>query len=211
MTTGRAPRHARYQDYVIRDGELIGEFEELYQDFENPWDQTNRERRASEKVVAIHLLQGLGVTRVLELGSGLGQFAGAMAAAGFEVRGIEISPTAVEKARASHPDVDFQVGDVLDFDKYREFDPDAIVMAEITWLVLEQLPALLEFLRAEYPGRYLVHLLHTYGPGVQQYGRDRFTDLPGILGFFDLEYLEWGTVSKPEHEGGARTYFVARI
>ena len=207
----RTPRHARYQDYVIRDGELIGEFEELYQDFDNPWDQTERERRASEKFVAIHLLQGLGVRKVLELGSGLGQFAGALTEAGFEVRGIEISPTAVEKARLAYPDVDFQVGDVLDFDKYREFDPDAIVMAEITWLVLPQLDELRTFLRTEFAGRYFVHLLHTYGPGVQQYGRDQFTDLPGILAYFDLEYLEWGTVAKPEHEGGARTYFLGRL
>src|SRR5262249_12552455 len=161
----------RYQDYVIRDGALIGEFEELYQDFDNPWHQTERERDASEKFIAIRLLQNLGVQKVLELGSGLGQYAGALADAGFEVRGIEISPTAVEKARATYPNVDFQVGDVLDFAKYREFEPDAIVMAEITWLVLEQLDDLLAFLRHEYAGRVLVHLLHTYGPGVQQYGR----------------------------------------
>ncbi len=211
MTAEGTPRHARYQDYVIRDGELVGEFEELYQDFENPWDQTNRERRASEKFVAIHLLQGLGVNRVLELGSGLGQYAGALQAAGFTVRGLDVSPTAVRRAKATYPEVDFQVGDVLDFDKFREFDPDAVVMAEITWLVLDQLPELLRFLRTEYAGRYLVHLLHTYGPGVQQYGREFFTDLDGILAYFGLDYLEWGTVSKPEHDGGARTYFVARL
>jgi SAM-dependent methyltransferase len=211
MSEAKIPRHARYQDYVIRDGRFIGEFEEMYLDFDNPWEQTKREQRASEKFVAIHLLQGLGVRKVLELGSGLGQFTAALAFAGFDVRGIEVSPTAVEKARKQHPELDFQVGDVLDFEKYREFDPDAVVMAEITWLVLDQLDELLRFLRREYRGRYLVHLLYTYGPGVQQYGRSYFTSLAEILAYFDLDYLEWGTVAKPEYEGGARTYFLGRL
>src|SRR5262249_37600603 len=155
--------------------------------------------------------QGRGVHRVLELGSGLGQFTAALAAAGFDVRGVEISPTAVDKARHRYPGLEFQVGDVLDFEKYRSFDPDAVVMAAITWLVLDNLDELLRFLRSEYAGRYLVHLLHTYGPGVQQYGRSYFTSLSEIMAYFDLEYLEWGTVAKPEYEGGTRTFFLARL
>ena len=27
------PKYERYQDYVIRDGRLIGEFEQMYRDF----------------------------------------------------------------------------------------------------------------------------------------------------------------------------------
>ncbi len=29
----------RYQDYVIKDGKFIGRFEEMYQKFEDPWNQ----------------------------------------------------------------------------------------------------------------------------------------------------------------------------
>ena len=30
----------RYQDYVIRDGKLVGDWEGLYKNFEDPWHQS---------------------------------------------------------------------------------------------------------------------------------------------------------------------------
>ncbi len=31
-------KYSKYQDYVIKDGELVGEFEKMYQDFDDPWE-----------------------------------------------------------------------------------------------------------------------------------------------------------------------------
>ena len=53
------PKYERYQDYVIQDGRLIGEFEQMYQDFDDPWHQTVHEQFASEKAVGINLLSRL--------------------------------------------------------------------------------------------------------------------------------------------------------
>lgn len=36
----RPKKYQRYQDYVIRDGRLVGEFEEMYRDFDDPWGQS---------------------------------------------------------------------------------------------------------------------------------------------------------------------------
>ena len=36
-------KYNKYQDYVIKDGKLIGEFEAMYKDYEDPWEQTTRE------------------------------------------------------------------------------------------------------------------------------------------------------------------------
>ena len=44
-------RYERYQDYVIKDGKLVGEFESMYQDFDNPWDQSFREDAVLSKSV----------------------------------------------------------------------------------------------------------------------------------------------------------------
>jgi hypothetical protein len=67
-------------------------------------------------------------------------------------------------------------------------------MAVITWYVLSDLDQFLLDLNSYARNRdkptYLIHLLATYPPGVQQYGRDRFFDLTGILNYFNLEYLE---------------------
>ena len=30
----------RYQDYVIKNGKFVGEFEKMYQNHEDPWNQT---------------------------------------------------------------------------------------------------------------------------------------------------------------------------
>lgn len=50
----------KYQDFVIRNGEFVGEFEEMYQRFEDPWEQTKRELYSSDKAVALNLIQKYG-------------------------------------------------------------------------------------------------------------------------------------------------------
>ena len=42
------PKYPKYQDYVIKNGKLVGEFEQIYQDYEDPWHQS-KEEWASEK------------------------------------------------------------------------------------------------------------------------------------------------------------------
>ena len=49
-------KYGCYQDYVIKDGRLIGEFEGMYQDFDDPWEQTTREKYALEKLIGLELL-----------------------------------------------------------------------------------------------------------------------------------------------------------
>ena len=34
----------RYQDFVIRDGKLVGDFEGLYKNFEDPWHQSHNDQ-----------------------------------------------------------------------------------------------------------------------------------------------------------------------
>ena len=33
-------KYERYQDYVIKDGQLVGSFNEMYRDYEDPLEQT---------------------------------------------------------------------------------------------------------------------------------------------------------------------------
>lgn len=65
-------RYKKYQDYVIKDGKLVGEFEQMYQDFEDPWQQSEREMFASEKAVCVNLIKSLSCSSVVELGCGFG-------------------------------------------------------------------------------------------------------------------------------------------
>jgi SAM-dependent methyltransferase len=198
-----------YHDYFIRDGKFIGRFEDMYKNCDDPWEQSTRERWRSEKTVALGLMRKLGVKRVLELGCGLGYFTEQIASLGVEVLGVDVSETAVQRARELHPGCQFRAGDILDAAIYREFKPELILMAEITWCVLDKLDAFLAFFRKELPSTYLIHLLNTYPPGVQKYGREKFTNLEEIKAYFKMNYLEWGEFGYADLEG-KRTYFLGR-
>jgi SAM-dependent methyltransferase len=200
-------KYQRYQDYVIRDGSLVGEFEEMYRDFDDPWEQSTREAFSSEKTVCVNLIAATNRRRVIEIGCGFGQLTNKIRSTGAEVLGIDISATAVAKATRRHPSCSFAVADISDRDLFRRFRPDCIVMAEVTWYVLDKLDEFLAFLKREMPDTLLIHLLMTYREGVQQYGRDKFTKQSEIMDYFGMHYLEWGSVSNPSMDGGQRTYF----
>lgn len=68
------PKYERYQDYVIKDGKLVGEFEAMYQDFDNPWDQSFREDSILSKSVVENILRQGDFKRPYEIGCGLGYF-----------------------------------------------------------------------------------------------------------------------------------------
>lgn len=206
------PKHSRYQDYVIADGKLVGDFEAMYRDHADPWEQSTRETWASEKAVAINLLARLAsdhdARKVVELGCGLGHFSARVSRLGLDVAGVDISPTAVEKARKAYPHVHFVAADIADHDVIKALRPDVIVMAEITWYVLEKLRPFLDFMKAYLPDCYVLHLLNFYPTGEQRYGRDYFTDLPSCLEWFGLGYMESGQVHRPD--GMTRSWFLGR-
>ena len=67
-------KYERYQEHVIKDGKLVGEFEAMYQDFDNPWDQSFREDSVLSKSVVENILRQGGFKRPYEIGCGLGYF-----------------------------------------------------------------------------------------------------------------------------------------
>lgn len=57
----------RYQDYVIKDGKLVGNFEEMYQDFLDPWHQSEVSHvKDSARVAVINWAERLSI----EIGGG---------------------------------------------------------------------------------------------------------------------------------------------
>jgi SAM-dependent methyltransferase len=206
-----------YQDFVIKDGQLIGKFEEMYQEFSDPWKQTSREIFASEKKIGLNLLEHLSkkfsIQTVVELGCGFGDYTFKISEHVPITVGIDISKTAIEKARNrhllnKHPNkkLEFIVSDFSNFELLKNLKPDVIFMPEITWYILDYLDEFILFLKKELPNTFLIHMLMTYEPGVQKYGSNYFTDLNGILKYFKMYYLESGCVNL--NVGGSRTYFL---
>ena len=78
--------------------------------------------------------------------------------------GSDISPTAIEKAKALNKNCDFVVANFDDFDFYASKNINVFLMAEVTWYVLPQLKNLqnLQKYRAGVDEPiYLIHLLTT--------------------------------------------------
>lgn len=209
------PKHAKYQDYVIKNGKLIGEFEEMYKDFDDPWEQTTREAHAIEKKVGIELLKRDNRKRPVEYGCGLGHYTEDLRSNLGAAIGIDISETAVTKAKQHYPKCDFIACDVLDFHAVEKLAPDAILLIEISWYILEKLERFKKHLSGIYGGKDIsfFHTLMTYAPGLQKYGTNFFTNLPEIMNYWSdvIEISDWGEISRKEYDGGKRTFFYGKI
>jgi SAM-dependent methyltransferase len=211
-----------YQDYVISNGKFIGDFEGMYSNFDDPWHQSTQDHIFdSRRQIAINhcnrLKSKFNVSRVVELGCGFGHLTESLRLNNFEAIGTDISKTAIQKATELYPDAQFKQLKFNDFEELFSLQPNILIMAEITWYVLDDLDKFLVLLKkyAKHSKEpvFLIHLLATYEPGVQKYGADKFTNLDEIIKYFNLEYLEYGFVKTVTEfdDKSQGTYFVAKV
>ncbi|MBL8009048.1 MAG: class I SAM-dependent methyltransferase [Flavobacteriales bacterium] len=183
-------RPASYHDLVIKDGRFIGRFEEMYQHFDQPWMQDKQPNPYSRASGILHM-QRFGIRSLVEVGCGLGYYADRIhKATGARYVGIDVAPTAVAKAKAHFPHLDFRVDEVKNLAQYTDFQPDAILFAEVTWYVLDQLDALFKLMLTHYPGKYFIHNLVFY-KGTQRYGTEHFTNLKEFMARAPFTPLGW--------------------
>lgn len=209
MNDPASERPGTYHDLVIKDGRFIGKFEEMYQLFDQPWMQDQQPNPYSRASAILHM-QRFGIRSVVEVGSGLGYYADRIhKATGARYVGFDVAPTAVAKAKANFPHLDFRVDEVKNLAHYTDFQPDAILFAEVTWYVLDQLDELFELMLTHYPGKYFIHNLVFY-KGTQRYGTEHFTNLKEFMArvpFVPLGYMEATT----EQDSTIETSAIFRI
>jgi SAM-dependent methyltransferase len=205
-------KYQRYQDYVIKDGKLVGEFEAMYQDFDNPWDQSFREDSVLSKSVVENILRQGGFKRPYEIGCGLGYFVEKMRTICGAGGGIDVSSTAIEKARAKFPKCHFDDGDILEVDKILKFQPDCVFMDEVTWYVLDKLDEFKSLLSENFKGISFLHTLRQYPEGTQRYGKEYFTNLKGFMDYFEsvVDFSDWGSFGS-KVDPCMHTFFVGVI
>jgi SAM-dependent methyltransferase len=196
-----------YQDYVIKDGKFIGKFEEMYQKFPDPWHQSEVARNAhsySRNITTLNILR-YNIKSVVEFGCGYGHNANLIyEATGAKIKGVDISPTAINKARQLFPHLDFAVDTVDNIEAYREYD--GVLFAEITWYILNSLDSILDKLLLHFHGKYFLHNLVFYHGG-QEYGREYFTNLKEFINYVPFKLL----ASSECFEAGNNTYETASI
>lgn len=128
--------------------DFIGDFDGLYRDDHDPWEQAGRSATAmsayylaSRSHLAAKLSQLCGDMCVgLEVGCGLGHATAFLAAhVGGKWSGADISPVAIEKARALQRRIEFHVADIsaTAFPLAERYD--VVVLSQLLWYVLDRL------------------------------------------------------------------------
>ena len=200
----------RYQDFVIKDGKLVGKFEEMYQHFEDPWEQSTRELYCYEKTIGLEIIKNNNLKKVLELGCGHGHYTRKIKNFASTSIGVDISETAINKAKIIYPECEFIVSDITNPNLY--VDVDCIMMIEITWYVLEKLEIFKNII-SKHKGVSFFHTLNTYPPKIQKYGVDYFTNNEEIMKYFSdvIDIEEYGSLHKTKNDGSIRNYFYGKI
>ncbi len=176
-----------YHDYFIKDGRFIGEFEQMYRNVEDPWLCAGKGHSLYNDLL-LALVQHVAPAKsvILEAGSGLGALAARIRQALPDaiVKGCDVSPTAVEKARARHPGIDFFVQDLtrLDTAPCPSGSLDVVTLAQVLWCVLPSTPDIMrQVFRLLKPQGSLLVLQQFYSDAEQQYGRGIVEDPADFL------------------------------
>jgi len=124
---------------------FVGEFEEMYrrEDAEGFDSWAQEDLGELDKRLSIAIVDGVPAERVLDVGCGKGAFTQLLVRPGREVIGVDIAPTAVEKARERCPEADFRVGTVDDLEQVAPGRFDLVIAMEVL-SYLERWPEALE-------------------------------------------------------------------
>lgn len=190
-----------YHDYVIKDGKFVGAFEEMYQNVEDPWHQTEEAAHSYSRMDTVNSIRRFHLGTVLEAGCGLGHFTNYLQAhcPSSKIIGMDIAPTAIEKAKASFPKLSFIAGNLKDLDAIlasHGFAPDGIVFSEIMWYILQDLDVILEKTKKALLSTGGVLLINqVFYHGGQRYGREFFTTQEEMM-----DYIGWDVLARTRSE-----------
>lgn len=170
-----------YHDYVIKNGEFIGKFDEMYSEFNDPWMQSSQPNKYSRMAGILHLKNN-SIKSVLECGCGLGYYAEWInKETGIVPKSVDISATAIKKAKQLFPDLDFEVADIsTEIQNYKDYD--CVLFSEIIWYILPDLKKILDTLEKEFKNKYLL-VNQVFYKGSQKYGTEYFTNLKEFINY----------------------------
>ncbi len=176
-----------YHDYVIKDGEFVGEFESMYKDCEDPWTQSSQPNKYSRTAGILHL-GNFNIKSVLECGCGLGYYADWIyKETGIISKSVDISETSILKAKELFPHLDFSVSDITkELTKYKELE--CIMFSEILWYILPSLNSLFDVMKSDFKGKFLL-VNQVFYKGTQKYGTKYFTNLAEFIKFVPFELV----------------------
>ncbi len=178
------PGSARYQDFVICEGQFVGQFDSMYRNSsEVPWHQ-DKTVNSIFSDLTVALLKARRVRSLLDVGCGLGYMTDRLRREipGLErVVGIDVSETAISRAREMFPEIEFLSGKPQAMAGNEKFE--AVASKDVLWYVLDDLAGYIATL-ARRSSRW-VYLGQSFPESRPFYGEDILPDAEALLKFLD--------------------------
>jgi len=161
---------------------LRGQFEEMYQDIEDPWGCLKKSNFIDKKILCELIFSRGTYRKILDIGCGLGGFTKVLADrnGSGSVSGCDVSVTAVEKARKLYPGITFEPANILHDDLGR-FNPpfDLIVISEVLWYILDDLSGVFKKIAESLEASGIL-AIQQYFPDTQKFGANIINGIDGF-------------------------------
>ena len=166
------------QKFVFQNGQHIGDYEGLYQNCDDPWNHCkdnhhlNIDRRICYNLLDQYIDRN---SRILEYGCGLGHNVSYLHSLGLNISGLDISQTAINRARDNYPHLDFHAADCLDSDILFILKPQVLYLSHVLWCILDKIAPFSELIdsyaRSSAP-LYLLNSVQLYDESVDYFGKE---------------------------------------
>jgi len=194
------------KDFVFKTGKdgrlsFVGDFEGFYRGDDDPWGQKGNDDRLREyyafsRYNILNTIDSLIDSEVksvdiLEVGCGLGYVSSKLHAelsGNVNITGMDISPTAVEKAKSLFPALEFIVGDIRS--EYLNVGKkyDIVLMVEVLWYILEKLPQVFANINSLLKSSGFLVFSNGF-PREQKYGREIIDGFDGLVRYVCSKYF----------------------
>lgn len=160
----------------------------MYRDIADPWGcETGKSSLNNEIFLDIIFDANRRFDKILDIGCGLGGLLNAVKQRnqGGYVLGVDVSRTAIQKAKERYPELHFDCRNIAK-ERLEEGDFDLVVLSEVLWYILDDLPSFFSRVAAMLRPAGLL-AIHQYFPAEQRFGRERIDGLPGFLQFMERQ------------------------
>ncbi len=197
---------ARYQDYVIKDGVFVGEFEAMYRhSSEIPWHQ-DQTVDAIFSDICVSIVRRCRPDSLLDVGCGMGYMADRLrreVPCLKKLTGLDISETAVAEARKMFPSIRFVAGDIKTAIPGAKFE--IVVSKDVLWYVADDLPGYVQAL-AERSNKW-IYIGQSFPSTRPYYGEDVLPDAASLMTLLkDIGYQVDYHVIERDADYGNREY-----
>jgi SAM-dependent methyltransferase len=181
-----------YHDYVIKDGKLIAQFEEMYKNSSDiPWRQNQQENWIDVRLTKELLADEKNICRIIDYGCGLGHYLDILVRSHCSIGvGYDISETAILTARNNFPEYSFKTADLM---RPNSFNLKSIIQKSIhvlrgtLWYVFPKFSIVIENIRNQMSEGDILLVVQNFPPLSSNFvGKDVIPDPKTLIELISL-------------------------